>query len=331
MKTALKVAIGSLLAVGSISNAMADFGGRVSGAATLTYTEASNNGLSIGDIRIVAGNDDQRRAQFLEPEFTADYALELTYRVQNTDTRLFVSYDHFSDDEETLAEQVSHLGFGAAFSSANNARAEHDSQEFRFGARHVLHFGNRFDMQLNGFVDYHKLERDVFEDVRNGALIRQRHIVDEMRGWGPGFGAQGRVQLMANNPCWGLSGGANVSLLYVDNEYVQTFRDETGAFENNGYSHVNPQDSKSVVTKVDTHLALDFTRGVKSDMANFLLSVVLGVKYQNINNALKNTNTGWSSAATGVADSDDSLHVANPVDWGRMGPFLQVRLGGRHA
>jgi hypothetical protein len=337
MKKALKITAGTLLAASLAAPAYASLLHRASVSGTLTYTEASNNGASMGDFVTDNTNLQNRRAFFVEPEHEVDFAVDGTFRLHGTDTRLFVSYDHFNDDQERDAANLRNLGInfvppGGAVTSSH-AVTENKAQEFRFGARHTLHFGQRFDLVLNGFLEYAKVERTLNERIAQNNNVHYRVTEDQMNGFGPGFGARGRVVLSRDYPNWGLFGGMNGSLLYADNEYSQIETRSTGATPAIQYAFT-PEDSKSIVAKLDAEFGLDYTRTVNSDMARFLMSVALGARYMNVINAFKTGNTAFNPAVLGAGGAVAGSYAnwtGSSLDWGRMGPFLQFRLGGAEA
>lgn len=335
IKSALKVTVGTMLAAGVVAPTFASALHSMSISGSTTYTEASNNGLSFGDINTVpvAGQEGGRRALFVEPEHQHDWAMDLTFR-SGTDTRLFVSYDHFHDNKSRDASGVRNIGIAPAFGVTSNGYADvsHRAHELRFGGRHMLHFGPSFDLDLNGFFEYAKVERKTFERIQSNGVINIRNTEDEVRGYGPGFGARARAVPLHDNPCWGIFGGLNASLLYANHEFNQNFSLGTD-FPAVMQYQFEPEDSKSIVGKIDASFGIDYNRMIKSDMTSIILNVAVGMRYMNMFNALTSGNTAWNDRdVIGLDDSSAwAVNTGKTFDFGRMGPFLQVRLGGHNS
>ncbi|MGE4348779.1 MAG: Lpg1974 family pore-forming outer membrane protein [Candidatus Berkiella sp.] len=318
MKTAIKVTLGTMLVAGFAATAQAGSWNRVAVTGTATYTEATSNAATMGD---AMGPNDFRRAFVVEPDHELDFGIGLSYRLGGnnpaSDTRLYLDYDHFSDDEVRSASGLRNIGNIGGNGVGSQAILDQKSEQFRAGITQTLHFGQRLDVTLNGFLEYLKLDRSFSEAT--GADVRTTE--DEMKGFGPGFGAAARGTPFSYCPEFGIFGGANTSLLYAQNEYTQA---QTGAVP---YFH-NPEDSHSVVAKLDAEFGVDYRRVINSDMARVLFHAALGVRYVNAINAFKSGNTSWNPAdgAAAAARWTGASH-----DFGRVGPFLRVTIGGADA
>lgn len=330
MKTAMKLTLGTMLAATVAAPAQAsDILNRMAVTGTATYTEASNNGLSMGDLPTVAGaGDGGRRAFFVEPEHQWDYGVGVSYHVGNGgashDTRLYVDYDHFREDHERAANGLRNIGHAAVGTNHMFADVRHRTHQLRAGVLQTIHFGSKLDVTLNGFFDYTKLERKIEERSSQGVSVHTRSTEDELRGYGLGFGAMARGTPLNTCPEFGIFGGMNATLLYADQEYnQQEFR---GAIPTLEYQY-NPEDSKAIVAKLDAEAGLDYRRVVNSDMAKFLMHVAVGVRYMNVVNAFKSGNTAWNQPIAG----NYAAWTGHPYDFGRMGPFLRLTIGGADA
>jgi hypothetical protein len=149
-----------------------------------------------------------------------------------------------------------------------------------------------------------------------------------MKGFGPGFGAAARGTPFSYCPEFGIFGGANTSLLYAQNEYAQT--NSAGVAGVPSYFY-NPEDSHSVVAKLDAEFGVDYRRVINSDMARVLFHAALGVRYVNAINAFKSGNTSWNPSALNGAAQNFAQWTGASHDFGRVGPFLRVTIGGADA
>lgn len=340
MKTAIKLTFGTMLVVAAAA-AQADYGSRFAVNGTLTYTEASNNGLSIGDsttLNAGALADSSRRAEFIDPDMELDYGLGFTYRMgNNSDTRLFFDWDRFDwGRDATIGHFATNIGLApvvAGTVNTNRGNVSHDYDQFRFGVNHALHFGDKLDLTLNSFFDYTNIERELHEFVTSttAAGVSQhhyRHTKDEMSGWGPGFGAMARVTPFDVCPQVGLFGGMNTTLLYVDNEFNQrrTHSDPTLDYI------LNPEDSNSMVAKFDAEFGVDYRKLFQTSWAPIMFQAALGLRYNNVVNAFKGGNTQLNQENTNVAvDSQYGVTTGLPTDFGRFGPFLRFSIGGANS
>ncbi|MCS5709462.1 hypothetical protein CC99x_011200 [Candidatus Berkiella cookevillensis] len=329
MKTAIKVTLGTMLVAGfAATTAQAGSWNRVAVTGTATYTEATSNAATMGDALIVAGgNPEFRRAFVVEPDNELDFGIGLSYRLGGnnpaSDTRLYLDYDHFSDDEVRSASGIRNLGNAGGNGVGSQAILDQKSEQFRLGVTQTLHFGQRLDVTLNGFLEYLKLDRSFSEATAHHA----RTTEDEMKGFGPGFGAAARGTPFSYCPEFGIFGGANTSLLYAQNEYAQT--NSTGAAATSYF--YNPEDSHSVVAKLDAEFGVDYRRVINSDMARVLFHAALGVRYVNAINAFKAGNTSWNPSALNGNAQNFAQWTGASHDFGRVGPFLRVTIGGADA
>lgn len=339
MKTAIKVTLGTMLVASlAATAAQANPWNRMAVTGTVTYTEASNNGASMGDLLTVANaNEGGRRAFMVEPETQFDYGVGLSYRMGGSnpspDTRLYLDYDHFRDSKDRQAVGLRNLGLAptVAGTTDNNADLRHRAHQFRAGVTQTLHFGPKLDVALNGFVDYTKLERKFNEVARHLVTTNTRSTENELRGFGPGFGAMARGTPLNTCPEFGVFGGMNATLLYADQEFNQELFTSVGAAVPALVYQYNPEDSRSIVAKLDAELGVDYRRVINSDMARVLFHAALGVRYMNAVNAFKNGNTAWNPAELNGVVQNFAQHTGGSNDFGRMGPFLRFTLGGADA
>jgi len=319
------------------SAAQADFASRIAVNGTLTYTETSNNGLSIGDSNSAlnaAGTFPlTRSAEFIDPDMELDYGLGFTYRMgDNSDTRLFFDWDRYGSGRSAALANAYGIGSPAAVAnvSSGTGHVDTDYDQFRFGVNHALHFGDKLDITLTGFFDYTNIERDLhtFNYDATAGTNHYLAIHDEMSGWGPGFGATARVTPFDVCPQVGLFGGLSTTLLYVDNEYRANYREADDAIFN-----LHPEDSNSMVAKFDAEFGVDYQKLFQTSWAPIKFQAALGLRYNNVVNAFKGGNTGDmgldSPFARGFAS--DSINANNVNDFGRFGPFLRFSIGGANS
>lgn len=341
MKTAIKLTLGTMLAASVAAPAQAELWDRLGVTGTATYTEASNNGLSMGDLRVAAPVGavvpaGGYRAFFVEPEHTWDFGVGLHYRVghgnASHDTRVYVDYDHFREDHERQAAGLRNIGLNPpAAGPATDVVADvrHRAHQLRAGILQTIHFGSMLDLTLNGFFDYTKIERKMEEIARLNLNTHARTTEDEMRGYGLGFGAAARGTPLRACPEFGLFGGINGTLLYADHEYNQSFY-TSGAGVGPQFNYAfTPEDSKSIVVKLDAEAGVDYRRVINSDMARFLFQAALGVRFTNVVNAFKSGNTAFNpTVLNNNPVANHATWTGHPYDFGRMGPFLRLTLGG---
>lgn len=341
MKNALKVTFGTMLAVSMVApniaaahehfntNHFAVWG-------DATYTKPSNNGLSVGDqlFANVGGNsggagafDGGRRHVFIQPDMEFDYALGISYRMPHTHTRLFFSYDHYDNDVDDQGDvDIRNLGIFPPAATQGIAQYDVHSHEFRLGAVHDLHFGDRFCLDLLAFFEYDKVRQTLNESIFQTGTVRARETEGKIQGFGPGVGFMTRWY--AHSPHWHVFAGANTTLIAGENHYSQTFFEDSGNF----YIY-EPDESDSIVGKIDINFGLNYRCAFRHEMHGMVWDVSLGMRYMNMFNAFKNGNTAFNPNAgvnnTVVADFAPNLGM--PQDWGRYGPFLRFKIGGAHS
>ncbi|MBS0289931.1 MAG: hypothetical protein JSS07_07870 [Proteobacteria bacterium] len=341
MKKTLKVTFGTMLAVSSVVPAIVTahehFAEHLAIWADVTYTEASNNGLSVGDLvfanTIANDFDGGHRHIFLNPDHEFDYALGISYRLPYSHSHLFMSYDHFNDDIDNEGEvNIRNLGLAPLPQTQGIASYEVHSQEFRFGVTHNLGFGDRFCLDLLAFLEYDKLRQTVSEiatQVDDGELrVHARETENKVKGFGPGVGFNSRWY--AYNPHWHIFAGASTILLAADNDYSQSF---LGGDNDIDFYAYQPEGSDSLVGKIDINFGINYHCAFSYAMCGYQWDLTLGMRYMNMFNVFKNGNTAFNPNAGDDNDvaSDFAANLGFPQDWGRWGPFLRFKIGGAHS
>lgn len=319
---------------------------------TGTYTETSNNGVSMGDYILSlpssSGEPLGRRPIFIDCEGHFDYALGYTYHIPATPSYFFLSYDHYSaGDDFNAVGLVVNLGLHPVGFSADTLKGQIDdfgrvdqhSDEFRIGFLHQLNFGTRFDLGLSTFLEWNDVKRSMYEDVSiigSTDLVVGRASQNEMEGWGFGVGALAHAKPFRNLR-WGVFVDAKTTLIWADNEFSESLINERSP-ESTSLNQVNyffdPESSVSVVPKVDIKFGVDYCLVFNSDIGRMFVETALGMRYMNMFNAFKNGNTFYNpfwnpGSAFQARTSAANLGPAN--DWGRVGPFLTFRVGGADA
>ncbi len=333
MKRALKLSLAALAAASIVAPVQAASWDKVAVKIAGTYTEATGNGLHFAEVlsapTAAAG---QWRPVNVQPDHTWDYSAGLSFRLAGNDTRLFFEYDHFKDDESRIISGVgvSALGVnaGAVLVTTVSSTVEHKERDFRFGLVHTLHFGPKFDVDVAGALEYAKMQRRQNTQARDAAgLVHASETFNEAEGFGPNMSATGRVYPWGDhNRDWNFYAKAGVALLYSDITATHQQRIISAnpvAFV--GGTSFNPEDSKSILTRVEADLGVEWTRVMRADFSDLSMGVKLGIKYQNTTNAFKNGDL-FQAGPSGLGGINTS-----PDDFGRMGPFLEFKLGGANA
>jgi len=327
MKKALQVTFGAVIALG-IVGAVSAHDATVARTALLltgTYSKMTADGLSYGDVQLAPGTGDgYRRHTFVDPDWEMDFGVGLTHRFCNSNTRLFVYWDHFRADDNAATFGLRNLNLVPA---ANNVPSgsmdvEASSDEVRLGLSRALHFGHHFTLDLGGFFEWDKIERNSEErNVQLGQADRFRSTENEMQGFGPGVAVMARAFPCSDYRHFSVFMGANTALLYANNEYAQYFYQGDALV----YQY-QPDDSKSVVGKLDISFGIDYCSRVQTDHTGMAVGISLGMRYLNVFNAFKNGNVAFNPA-----DASPPDYMGGTNDFGRIGPFLQVRIGGADA
>lgn len=355
MKKALKVTFGTLLAAGVVTTGSAydrDFFHHLAVHVNGTYSQATDNGTSYGDVLLAnpaATTDGGRRTLFIRPQHDVDWGAGFTYHVPRTHTRLFFHYDHFDDGQNSAgAANVRNLGFapGQAVNhevTSATANVRDHSQEFTLGLDRRIHFGPRYNVHTAAFFEWDRLKRTMFEQnaafnfVPVGAVNRlplqvaTRETENKLHGFGPGIGFKFVGQPLCNYN-FGLFASFASSLLYVHNKYrvfaLEQFREGDVTY------FYNPEKTSSIISKLDISFGAEYKRLLHIDAGKLEAGISLGMRYVNFINAFKNGNVYYNPQFNTPPVNNVSGIAANlghSEDWGRLGPFLQFRVGGAHS
>ena len=226
---------------------------------------------------------------------------------------LLLDYDHYStSDSKSLTSTTAFTNqYGIAPTSIEGKLSLKD-QTFRLGARRVLPFGDNFDVQLGAYAEHSKVERNQRITHVVAATARTVNIDQEASGWGPSFDLVGRWYPMGRHSCFSLLAGAEFAALWADSKYSARNVDQTGAIAVDAINNNNRSDINTVTTRLGATVAVAYSRPIND---SFKLGLRAGARWINYHNAFKgdsailNTSMGRS-------------------DYGRMGPFIELRLGG---
>lgn len=318
MKKVLSITASTLIVAGSVSApAQAeDVFSRLSVRAAGHYDQATNERGAFATRATTATAAGE--TFFVEPDYEWDYTLGLEYMLPNSDnSSLLFDYDHYnaSDNKRVTGPAA---GAGTLTSVLTNGlvpplQVDGDlnlkDHTFRLGARRVLDFGDRFDVQLGGYGEYSKVERHHTITEVNGANAISFRANQEANGWGPSFDMYGRWYPMGRHSCYSVLAGVEAAFLYGDSVNNVRMTDENGDLVIGEENDSNRADLNHVFTRLGGTVALAYARPV-NDSWKFGLRA--GARWINYANAFKN--------ASGLS--------AGRTDYGRWGPFLEVRVGG---
>jgi hypothetical protein len=359
-----RILFGAILAAtATASNAhVEDVWRHMAFTATGTYTKTTSDGLSIGDLLIQRPNasnpasgvnghmDGGRRAVFLDPDYDGGYALGLSYHFHNSRTRLFLHYDYFRDHNEQDTVNIRNLGYqpgglnpdGSTLASTEgHSRAEDHSEEWRIGFVHHAPLHPRVTVDSSFFFEYDRVSRAIHDEIlgfdSSGSTegSAERFTKDRVKGWGPGIGARTHLRPFHRHHLQGIGLFASVKtiLLYTDNDfnedYLETSEDDFYFYE--------PEQSHSLVGKLDISFGVDMTSCIFSSLGQLPFNVALGMRYMNMYDVFKHGNADYNppqhiriDPGTSHIYGSFAANSGPSSDWGRIGPFLQFRIGGSY-
>lgn len=345
MKKAHKVAFAAMLAVGLIASSASanesDLWYNSAIHVNGTWTKATENGLNFGDV--VAGNTIDgfrtRRAVFVTPETRFDYGIGYTYHFLCSRTRLFFHYDHFSDaHHRDDARHLASLGIPFLEQTANVAGfgiVHNKSDEFTIGLDRRLAFGRCYTIDTAVFLEWDRVRRSFYEEAAftdeetEDLFRRTRDTYNRFKGFGPGVGVKGRG-IPFCCPYFGLFASFSSAILYGKNNFESIVHAQPVSQGLNGLIyHLDPDDTHSLVNKFDITFGVDYKRKFQMSCDAIQLSLALGMRYVNYINIFKNGNTYFNPLSP--ADPSYAANTGHAEDWGRIGPFLQFRIGGADA
>ena len=329
MKKALQVTFGAVMALSIVGAVEAHDPtiGRTALLITGTYSKVTNDGLTYGDVLLAPatalGGDGYRRHVFVDPDWEYDYGIGLTHRFACTNTRLFVYYDHFRADDRDTTFGVRNLGLSpaGALITDGSMDVETSSDELRIGLSRGLNFGHHFSLDLGGFFEWDKIERNTEEFISLGTERRYRSTENEIQGFGPGVAVMARAFPSHDYRSFSIFMGAMTTLLYVNNEFDQNFQAPGGLV-----SQYQPADTKSMVGKLDVSFGIDYCSRIQTDHRGLAVGMSLGMRYLNIFNAFKNGNVAYNNTVAPLQGLP--VYTGGSNDFGRIGPFVQFRIGG---
>lgn len=342
--TRLSLLVLAMSAIAPVANSHMPYQ-QFAGWVTGSYYKPSNNGLSVGDLLFAnaPGNnfDGGHREVFLNPSNDYDYALGFSYRFPHTNTRLFISYDHYDNDIDDHVE-FNLRSFGFAPGVVDPVLGEDiiqtqavivydlSSSEFRAGAIHDLRFGDRFRLDLLAFLEYSRVRQTLDETIIPTFVVEEEVNAplteNKFEGFGPGVGFMTRWS--GHCPEWHVFAGGNTTLLYSSHHYTQT-----NIVNDTNFYIYEPETSHSVVGKIDIEFGINYHHALKYELHGMQWDISLGMRYLNLFNALKNGNTAFNpnAGANNNVVANFAPNLGPAQDWGRYGPFLRFKLGGAYS
>lgn len=309
IKKVLGFAASTLIVAGSVSapTYAEDFLGRLSVRATGHFDQVSNSRSIYANRTAIVGQ--QGEFFFVEPDYEWDYSLGLEYMLPNsTESSLLFDYDHYGNNKNASITTTPAAAFNSIFGAIPLAVGQSTGelrlkdQTYRLGARKVIEVSNSFDLQVGAYAEHSKIHRGF--TVNEGG-VNYFNSEEESSGWGPSFDLYGHWYPMGRSHCLSLLGGIETAVLFGDSTYSAT-----------GYVGGLPvididlsrNDLNQVFTRIAGTLAIAYNRSFIHD---WNVGFKLGGRWLNYPNAFKGN--GGSQPMT---------------DYGRWGPFVEVRVGG---
>jgi hypothetical protein len=257
---------------------------------------------------------------FVEPDNDFNFAFGLEYAIpmSEADTHFsaVLDYDQYSTSQNDVKSGVLYqtvIGSGAPFNAAganNDFRGDVHLRDhtWRLGVRRSKEFG-RFDWQLGAFAEYSKVARTYSILEANGAAGNQLYTKQESDGWGPSLDMMGRLYPWGRDTGFSVFGTGETAFLYADQTFAVIH--STGGVLN-ATSDANRADLNAVMVRLGATVGVGYARPISEDL---VVGFKVGGRWLNYHNAFK---------------SSSNLTVGRN-DYGRMGPFVELRVGGTHS
>lgn len=253
---------------------------------------------------------------FVEPDNDFNFAFGLEYAIpmSEADTHFsaVLDYDQYSTSQNDVK---SGLPFTSAIPGGLAAAANADRRgdlhlrdhTWRLGVRRAKEFG-RFDWQLGAFAEYSKVARTYSILEANGVAGNQLYTKQESDGFGPSFDMMGRLYPWGRDTGFSVFGTGETAFLYADQSF-QGVDTANGVLQN---VDSNRADINAVMVRLGATVGVGYARPISEDL---VVGFKVGGRWMNYHNAFKN--------------SSDLTVGRN--DYGRMGPFVELRVGGTHS
>lgn len=335
MKKVLGLMLGASLALAAVpSYALDPFMNNVGVYGTALYTKPSNNGLGMGTFT----TGDARYLPVLAPSYGWDFNFGISYHFPCTSTRLFFDYERYTDSDLRRVDGA--FGFVTPPSGSEPAVVAdllETAQVFRLRIDHAISIGCQFFVNLSGFFEYNKLSRAYHEwdSFTATGVLNQFYIEtnNHVHGWGPGVGLDLSGKPWICNPAFTLFLKSRATVFYGENVYTASGISSVPASGTYEGAYFEPESSHSLVAKFDIDLGIDYSRKLTLWGCPMQSGIAIGMRYINIVNAFKNGNI----APLSYGINNPFNNVVNfpilgvPNDWGRLGPYIKIRVGGADA
>ena len=275
------------------------------------YMESSNDGAAIAE-RATQPNA-EGRTFYTRPNGDWDMRAGLEFVMPgDSNSSLVLDYDRYSNADSADVNELnlaSVLGAGAPASV--NGRVKFKDHAIKLGARRGLELGSNFDLNVGAYAEYAKVERTLGIDETTGAPVAVTNAVihNEVEGWGPSFDIEGAWYPMGRHGCFSIVAGAEFAALWADNKVSARAADPAGAFVGTT-ADANRDHLNTVQTRFGATAALAFSRPLNESIA---FGIRAGARWVNYHNAFAETDSTGNG------------------DYGRFGPFIELRIGGADA
>ncbi|MFO1259248.1 MAG: Lpg1974 family pore-forming outer membrane protein [Gammaproteobacteria bacterium] len=256
---------------------------------------------------------------FVEPDNAFDLAFGVEHALpmseNGTDFNVVLDYDQYSTNQKdvksgaTFSSILGLAGIGPAADVSREANIQLRDRTWRLGVQRAKEFG-RFDWRLGAFAEYSKLARTYNLLERSVAEGRQLFTKQESDGWGPSFDIMGRFYPWGRDTGFSVFGGGETAFLYSDQGLSVVSSTNGNRLPDN--ENQNRTDLNAVMTRLGASVGVGYARPISEDV---MVGFKVGGRWMSYYNAFKNS----SDLTTGRTDYD------------RVGPFLELRVGGTHS
>lgn len=264
---------------------------------------------------------------FVEPDNEFDLAFGIEHALPMSDNgthfNLVLDYDQYStsqNDSKAGAPFLSVIGTvnvapGAGVTRQGNVAL--NDYTWRLGVRRAKEFG-RFDWQLGAFAEYSKVGRTISiiescPSCAGGVGVDPRgaqlYTKQESDGWGPSFDMSGRLYPWGRDTGFSIFGMGETAFLFTDQSFQTSVTQDARL---TGGNNPNRTDLNAVMTRLAASVGVGYARPISEDI---MVGFRVGGRWMSYYNAFKHS----SNLTLGRTDYD------------RVGPFVELRVGGTHS
>lgn len=255
---------------------------------------------------------------FVEPDNEFDLAFGIEHALPMSDNgahfNLVLDYDQYSTSQNdvksgaTFSTALDALGIAAAADVSRAGNIQLRDYTWRLGVQRAKEFG-RFDWRLGAFAEYSKVARTYDVNERSPAESRQLFVKQESDGWGPSFDMMGRFYPWGRDTGFSVFGMGETAFLFTDQSF-QTSVTQNGLLT--AGNDANRTDLNAVMTRLAASVGVGYARPISEDI---MVGFRVGGRWMSYYNAFKHS----SDLTSGRTDYD------------RVGPFVELRVGGTHS